>query len=71
MTAKITPLEAIEMLRILGLTVRTDGEKLFVSPFELVDDDVRWLVRTHKAEIIADLQNDPCDWHDSNKTEEP
>lgn len=57
----ITALEAIEMLRILGLTARLDGERLFVSPAELVDDDVRWLVRTHKAEIIAAIIEDLLD----------
>lgn len=57
----ITALEAIEMLRILGLSVRLDGTKLFVWPAELVDDDVRWLVRTHKAEIIAALQTENHD----------
>lgn len=62
--APIIALEAIEMLRILGLSARLDGERLFVWPAELVDDDVRWLVRTHKAEIIAALQNDApaCAW---------
>lgn len=49
------------MLRILGLSVRLDGTKLFVWPAELVDDDVCWLVRTHKAEIIAALQTENHD----------
>lgn len=60
--APITALEAIEMLRILGLSVRLDGAKLFVSPAELIDEDVAWLIRTHKAEIIAALQSNEPRW---------
>lgn len=60
--APITALDAIEMLRILGLSVRLDGAKLFVSPVELVDSDVAWLVRTHKAAIVTELQNDAPAW---------
>jgi hypothetical protein len=59
----ITALDAIEMLRILGLSVRTEGGKLFVSPPELIDDEVAWLVRTHKAAIMAELQTENHD-HD-------
>lgn len=59
----ITAIEAIEMLRILGLSVRLDGTKLFVSPAELIDEDVAWLIRTHKAAIIAELQTEKHD-HD-------
>lgn len=61
--ATITGLDAIEMLRILGLSVRTEGGKLFVSPAELLDDDARWLIRTHKAAIMAELQSEKHD-HD-------
>jgi hypothetical protein len=61
--ATTTGLDAIEMLRILGLSVRTEGGKLFVSPPELIDEDVAWLLRTHKAEIIAELQSEKHD-HD-------
>ncbi len=70
----ITALDAIEMLRILGLSVRTEGGKLFVSPPELIDEDVAWLLRTHKAAIIAELQNDAPAWawsvnHGTHSTE--
>ncbi|MDO9460738.1 MAG: hypothetical protein Q7N95_11565 [Alphaproteobacteria bacterium] len=58
----ITGLDAIEMLRILGLSVRLDGAKLFVSPADLIDPDVAWLVRTHKAGIIAELLDDGPRW---------
>jgi hypothetical protein len=61
--APITALEAIEMLRILGLSVRLDGAKLFVSPAELIDEEVAWLVRKYKTEIIAELQTEKHD-HD-------
>lgn len=54
----ITALEAIKMLRILGLSVRTDGEKLFVSPADLIDEDVAWLIRKHRDGILAELEND-------------
>jgi len=60
--APITALGAIEMLRILGLSVRTEGGKLFASPAELIDEDVAWLLRTHKAGIIAELLNDGPRW---------
>ena len=58
----ITGLGAIEMLRILGLSVRTEGGKLFVSPVEMIDEDVAWLLRTHKAAIIGELLNDSPRW---------
>jgi len=58
----ITALEAIEMLRILGLSVRLDGSKLFVSPAELIDEDVAWLVRKYKAQITAELQSNEPAW---------
>lgn len=57
----ITALDAIDMLRILGLSVRLDGAKLFVSPAELIDEEVAWLVRKYKAEIIAELQTEKHD----------
>ena len=63
--AAITALEAIEMLRILGLTARAEGAKLFVSPVGLIDDDVRWLIRKHRGAIVAELLKDD----DPNKLE--
>lgn len=48
--------------RFLGLSVRLDGAKLFVSPAALIDDDVSWLIRTHKTEIVRELQNDSPSW---------
>ena len=60
--AAITALEAIEMLRILGLTARVEGEKLFVSPADLIDDDVAWLIRKHRDAIIAELEIDAPAW---------
>lgn len=71
MTARVTALPPLEVLRILGLTVRTDGGKIFVSPSELVDDSVRWLASTHRAEIIADLQNDKPVLSHSGKSVHP
>ena len=53
----ITALDAIEMLRILGLSVRLEGSRLFVSPAELIDEDVSWLIRKHKSAIIKELQS--------------
>ena len=49
--------EALRMLDILGLTLTTDGIRLFVTPTDLLDDDVRWFIREHKSQLIEALQN--------------
>lgn len=36
-----------------GLHIRSDGEKLLVSPVERLTDETRQLLREHKPELIA------------------
>jgi len=45
----------LDTLRSAGLTVRADGERLAVSPRELLTDELRRLVREHKREILEAL----------------
>lgn len=47
--------EALQLLRLLSLTVTTENGRLLVQPAELLDDDVRWLIRRHRDGIIAEL----------------
>jgi hypothetical protein len=51
--------EAIYLLRLLGLTLEVNDGRLDVSPSDLIDDDVDWLLRTNKTEIIAELNDGP------------
>lgn len=39
-----------------GVTVRLDGERLIVSPREMLTDDLRATLKTNKAALIAELQ---------------
>jgi hypothetical protein len=50
--------EALYLLRRLGLSLTVNGERLDVSPAELLDDDAIWLIRSHRAALISELQND-------------
>jgi hypothetical protein len=54
--------EVIYLMRLLGLTLEVNDGRLDVSPVDLVDDDVDWLLRTHKAGIIAELLDDGPRW---------
>ena len=54
--------EAIYLLRLLGFTLEVNDGRLDVSPADLIDDAVDWLLRTHKAGIIAELLNDSPRW---------
>ncbi len=53
------PDEAVYLLRLLGLSLQVDGERLIVTPANLIDDDVRWLIRKHRDAIIAELADVP------------
>jgi hypothetical protein len=48
--------EAMHLLRQLGLNLETSSGRLIVSPAELLDDDVRWLIRKHRDAIILELE---------------
>ncbi len=54
--------EALHLLRLLGLNLETDNGRLIVTPADLLDDDVRWFIRNHRAGIIDALQkaDDPA-----------
>ena len=49
----------IHYLHECGLSVRVDGGSLIVEPRHLITDTVRHYIRTHKAGIIAALQDEP------------
>ena len=53
------PDEAVYLLRQLGLSIEVEGERLIVTPANLIDDDVRWLIRKHRDAIIAELEDVP------------
>jgi hypothetical protein len=48
--------EALYLLRQLGLSLESSNGRLIVSPAELIDDDVRWLIRKHRDAIILELE---------------
>lgn len=45
----------IDIIIQAGLTIETEGGNLVVRPKELITDEVRAFIRTHKAEILAEL----------------
>lgn len=57
---------ALDTLRHAGLTVEAEGDRLLVRPRELINDDLRALIREHKPEIMALLRRaapfDPEAW---------
>lgn len=54
--------EALFLLRQLGLAFEVNGGKLDVSPAELLDDDVVWLIRRYRDGIVAELLDDSRAW---------
>lgn len=46
---------ALDYLRRAGLAVDLDGDRLRVAPADRITADVRQFVRTHRAELLADL----------------
>lgn len=42
-----------------GFRLRLDGERLIVSPASQVTDELRALVRAHRAELVAELLAEP------------
>jgi hypothetical protein len=47
-------------LEAAGLHLRADGGNLVVSPKEAVTDELRALMRSHKPELLAELQGRPA-----------
>jgi len=48
--------EALHLLRQLGLTLTATDGRLIVTPAELLDDDTRCFIRSHRDAIIAELE---------------
>jgi hypothetical protein len=44
--------DLLRSLQGLGLTLTADGERLLVGPSECITDNVRSLIREHKAELL-------------------
>lgn len=53
--------EALSMLRQLGLTLTAAEGRLVVQPADLLDDDVRWLIRKHRDALIERIQAEPAE----------
>lgn len=51
--------EALSMLRQLGLTLTAAEGRLVVRPAELLDDEVRWLIRKHRDALVELVQAEP------------
>jgi hypothetical protein len=51
------PDEVVYLLRRLGLSLEVRDGRLIVTPANLIDDDVRWLIRKHRDAIIAELED--------------
>lgn len=45
-------------LRVQGLKLWADGDRLLVAPKERITDEARALIRTHKPELLAALASD-------------
>lgn len=54
-------IEALPMLRQLGLTLTAAEGRLVVQPAELLDDEVRWLIRKHRDALIELIQAEPTE----------
>lgn len=46
----------VATLHAAGLTLRAEGEKLYVEPRERITDDVRGYIREHKPTILRELE---------------
>lgn len=51
--------EALSMLRQIGLTLTAAEGRLVVQPAELLDDEVRCLIRKHRDALIDLIQAEP------------
>lgn len=51
--------EALSMLRQLGLTLTAAEGRLVVRPAELLDDELRWLIRKHRDALVELIQAEP------------
>lgn len=51
--------EALSMLRRLGLTLTAADGRLVVQPADLLDDDLRWLIRKHRDALVELIQAEP------------
>lgn len=47
---------ALDYLRVAGLAVELEGERLRVTPADRITADLRQFVRDHRAELVADLR---------------
>lgn len=54
--------EALYLLRRLGLSLEVNSGRLDVSPAELLCPDSIWLIRSHRDAIITELLDDSPAW---------
>ena len=52
----MSAVEILSHLQADGLTLYADGARLLAEPSDLLTDDHRHLIRTHKLELLAILQ---------------
>lgn len=48
--------EALYLLRQIGLTLTAADGRLVVRPAELLDDELRWLIRKHRDALVELIQ---------------
>ena len=53
----MSAVEILNQLQTDGLTLYADGERLLAEPRDLITEDHRQLIRTHKLELLAILQS--------------
>lgn len=53
--------ESLYMLRQLSLTLTAAEGRLVVQPAELLDDEVRWLIRKHRDALVKLIQAEPTE----------
>lgn len=62
--------EALYMLRQIGLRLTAAEGRLVVQPAELLDDEVRWLIRKYRDALIELIQAEPTEQSKSIAAEE-
>ena len=53
-------MNALRALADAGLTLRTDGDRLIVTPASVLTDSLRSLIREHKLELLTVLRSTPA-----------
>lgn len=56
----VTPTEILATVTAAGIRLRAEGDRLVASPRECLTDELRSLIRGHRAELLATLSPAPA-----------